>query len=106
VSQFTDLEILVIACNLILAIGCAIATLWVWKWRRRLVILNLVLEHQIREIDRILDPAPGQIIKNRQVIAQLRQIYQRQRSNWDQLRQIALLVGVANTIARKRKPKF
>jgi hypothetical protein len=103
VSDFTDLEIFVIVSNLSLTIGCVMVTLWICQWRRRLVTLNIVLERYIQDIERILHPGSTQIGKSRQTIGQIRRIYHDRRTNWEQLRQIALLVAAAKTIAKQRR---
>jgi hypothetical protein len=100
VSQLKDLAIAVVVCNLILTIGCVRVTIWLCQWRKRLVAIDVVLKKQTQEIERLLNPAPGKIANSRQVIWQLRQIYQRQLTILERLQQIRLLLGIANTIVR------
>jgi hypothetical protein len=101
VIQITDLTIALVCANLLFAIGCMGMTVYLIRWRRRLVALNQALAQQNREIECFLQSAPERIKLGKQAIEELNHLYQRQLRNLVRLRRFRFLLGITTKIVRK-----
>jgi hypothetical protein len=97
-----DLTIAVILCNCLMSIGCLTIAYWLVGFRRQVVILGKWCDRWASDCDCLAD-IPGSIATSRVQLDRLHQLYEQQLATIDRLRAIALFIGIARSIAFRRR---
>ena len=98
VESIGKMVVVVVVCNILIALLCLAGAWWLVKLRRSLVKLTATLTRVERSTDHVLHSAPDKICKGQLGTYELRQAYQRSGLQLQRVQRALLLLGLGRSI--------